>query len=96
MSTAKARSQAHCPWDQIASSRYEVTSNINPKIVEQIRDKHKHRLKSDEELKTLVKTLDDFKQAREKQGRISAGNPNVKRSATKLRKACGDETAWRG
>lgn len=53
------------PWDQIASSRYEVTSNINPKIVEQIRDKHKHRLKSDEELKTLVKTLDDFKQARE-------------------------------
>lgn len=53
------------PWDQIPSSRYEVTSNINPKIVEQIRDKHKHRLKSDEELKTLVKTLDDFKQARE-------------------------------
>jgi carboxyl-terminal processing protease len=53
------------PWDQIASSRYEVTSNINPKIVDQIRDKHKHRLKSDEELKTLVKTLDDFKQARE-------------------------------
>lgn len=53
------------PWDQIPSSRYEVTSNINPKIVDQIRDKHKHRLKSDEELKTLVKTLDDFKQARE-------------------------------
>jgi len=53
------------PWDQIASSDYKVTSNINPKIVEQLRDKYKHRLKTDEELKTLVKTLDDFKEARE-------------------------------
>lgn len=53
------------PWDQIPSSRYEVATNINPKIVDQIRDKHKHRLRTDEELKTLVKTLDDFKQARE-------------------------------
>lgn len=53
------------PWDQIASSRYEATSNINPKIVEQLRDKYKHRLKTDEELKTLVKTLNDFKEARE-------------------------------
>jgi len=53
------------PWDQIASSDYKVASNINAKIVEQLRDKYKHRLKTDEELKTLVKTLDDFKQARE-------------------------------
>ncbi|HWV33060.1 MAG TPA: carboxy terminal-processing peptidase [Dyadobacter sp.] len=53
------------PWDQIPSSRYDVTSNINPKIVEQLRDKYKHRLKTDEELKTLVKTLSDFKEARE-------------------------------
>lgn len=53
------------PWDQIASSRYDVASNINPKILEQLRDKYKHRLKTDEELKTLVKTLDDFKEARE-------------------------------
>lgn len=53
------------PWDQIASSRYEVSNNINVKVVEQLRDKYKHRLKTDEELKTLVKTLDDFKQARE-------------------------------
>lgn len=53
------------PWDQIPSSRYDVTSNINPKIVEQLRDKYKHRLKTDEELKTLVKTLNDFKEARE-------------------------------
>ena len=53
------------PWYQIPSSRYDVTRNINPKIVEQIRDKYKHRLKTDEELKTLVKTLSDFKEARE-------------------------------
>ncbi len=53
------------PWDQIASSRYEISNNINAKVVEQLRDKYKHRLKTDEELKTLVKTLDDFKQARE-------------------------------
>ncbi len=53
------------PWDQIPSSDYKVASNINPKIVDQLRDKYKHRLKTDEELKTLVKTLDEFKQARE-------------------------------
>ncbi|GGC09791.1 carboxy terminal-processing peptidase [Dyadobacter sediminis] len=53
------------PWDQIASSRYELTNNVNPKIVDQLRDKYKQRLKTDEELKTLVKTLDDFKEARE-------------------------------
>ena len=53
------------PWDQIASSKYESANNINDKIVGQLRDKYKQRLKSDEELKTLVKTLDEFKKARE-------------------------------
>ena len=53
------------PWDQIASSKYEVTKNINDKIVSQLKDKYNQRLKSDEELKTLVKTLDEFKKARE-------------------------------
>ncbi|KAA6440732.1 tail-specific protease [Dyadobacter flavalbus] len=53
------------PWDQIASSKYELTNNVNPKIVDQLRDKYKQRLKTDEELKTLVKTLDEFKEARE-------------------------------
>jgi len=53
------------PWDQIASSKYESANNINDKIVGQLRDKYKSRLKSDEELKTLVKTLDEFKKARE-------------------------------
>ncbi|MCF0059014.1 carboxy terminal-processing peptidase [Dyadobacter sp. CY356] len=53
------------PWDQIASSKYEATNDINEKIVSQLRDKHNHRLKSDEELKALAKTMDEFKKARE-------------------------------
>lgn len=53
------------PWDQIASSKYESTNNINDKVVSQLQDKYNQRLKSDEELKTLVKTLDEFKKARE-------------------------------
>lgn len=53
------------PWDQIPSSRYDMTNNVNAKIIDQVRDKYKQRLKSDEELKTLVKTLDEFKKARE-------------------------------
>ncbi|SKB59285.1 carboxy terminal-processing peptidase [Dyadobacter psychrophilus] len=53
------------PWDQIASSRYEPTNNINAKVVDQLKSKYNQRLKTDEELKTLVKTLDEFKVARE-------------------------------
>lgn len=53
------------PWDQIPSSKYEATNNLNEKIVAQLRDKHNHRLKTDEELKTLAKTMEDFKKARE-------------------------------
>jgi len=53
------------PWDQIPSSKYEATTKINEKIVAQLKDKYNTRLKTDEELKTLVKTLDDFKKARE-------------------------------
>lgn len=53
------------PWDQIASSKYEVTTHINDKVISQLHDKYNQRLKSDEELKTLVKTLDEFKKARE-------------------------------
>jgi len=53
------------PWDQIASSKYEATNDINDKIVSQLREKHNHRLKTDEELKTLAKTMEEFKKARE-------------------------------
>jgi carboxyl-terminal processing protease len=53
------------PWDQIASSRYEMTNNVNAKVIDQLKGKYNQRLKSDEELKTLVKTLNEFKEARE-------------------------------
>ncbi|QRR03430.1 carboxy terminal-processing peptidase [Dyadobacter sandarakinus] len=53
------------PWDQIASSKYELTNKVNPKIIEQVKDKYSQRLKTDGELKTLVKTLAEFKEARE-------------------------------
>lgn len=53
------------PWDQIPSSRYDVTNDVNDKVVSQLKEKYNQRLKSDEELKTLVKTLDEFKKARE-------------------------------
>jgi carboxyl-terminal processing protease len=56
---------AALPWDQIPSSKYEVTSHISPKTIGQLKDKYAQRLKTDEELKTLVKTLDDFKKARD-------------------------------
>ncbi|GHB54507.1 carboxy terminal-processing peptidase [Persicitalea jodogahamensis] len=53
------------PWDQIPSSRYELTLNISDQIVNQLRDKYNSRLKSDEDLKKLVSDLADFKKARE-------------------------------
>lgn len=53
------------PWDQIASSKYEETGNITASLLSKLSDKHNARLESDEELKTLVKTLEEFKKARE-------------------------------
>ncbi len=53
------------PWDQIPSSRYELTLNISDQIVNQLRDKYNNRLRSDEDLKKLVSDLADFKKARE-------------------------------
>ena len=53
------------PWDQIPSSRYELTDNISDQVVNQLRDKYNSRLKSDEELKKLAADLANFKKARE-------------------------------
>ena len=53
------------PWDQIPTARFESTNIITDKILDQLKDKYKQRLNTDEELKTLVKTLDEFKKARE-------------------------------
>jgi carboxyl-terminal processing protease len=53
------------PWDQIASTRFEVTDNVNDKMISRLRDKYNQRLKTDEELKKLVEDLASFKKARE-------------------------------
>ncbi len=53
------------PWDQIPSTRYEVTNNISDLIVQQLRDKYNSRLRTDEDLKKLVSDLAEFKKARE-------------------------------
>lgn len=53
------------PWDQIASSRYEVSNQISDKTVALLRDKYNQRLKTDPELKKLVEDLASFQKARE-------------------------------
>ncbi len=53
------------PWDQIPSSRFEVTDKVSDKLVTRLSDKYNQRLKSDEELKKLVEDLASFRKARE-------------------------------
>ena len=53
------------PWDQIASSKYQMTDDISEKLVAQLRDKHNQRMKSDEELKKLAEDMVAFRKARE-------------------------------
>lgn len=53
------------PWDQIATTRYEVTRAVDDKVLARIRDKFEQRLKSDPELKLLVQKLAEDKKARE-------------------------------
>ncbi|HEV7348361.1 carboxy terminal-processing peptidase [Telluribacter sp.] len=53
------------PWDQIASTRFEVTNNISDKLVANVREKYNQRLRSDDELKKLSDDLATFRKARE-------------------------------
>lgn len=53
------------PWDQIASSKYEVTKDIDKRIVDKLNDKYKQRLKSDSDLKKLVEDLDAYRKAKD-------------------------------
>lgn len=53
------------PWDQIASSKYEETKDIDKKIVDKLKDKYKQRLKSDAELKKLVEDLEAYRKAKD-------------------------------
>lgn len=53
------------PWDQIATTRYDVTRAVDDKVLTRIRDKFEQRLKSDPDLKQLAQKLADDKKARE-------------------------------
>ena len=53
------------PWDQIATSKFEMTKYTSLKEVDKLRDKYQQRLKSDVELKKFVEELDFYKKARE-------------------------------
>ncbi|GAB3986362.1 carboxy terminal-processing peptidase [Spirosoma daeguense] len=53
------------PWDQIGSTRYELSSALNDKILSRLRERFDQRLKSDPELKQLAQDLADFKKAKE-------------------------------
>ncbi|WP_221390382.1 carboxy terminal-processing peptidase [Dyadobacter sp. NIV53] len=87
------------PWDQIASSKYELTTHVNDKVISQLHDKYNQRLKTDEELKSLVKTLDEFKKARENKivslqesiRKVERADAEKKRAALKQLGEEGDE-----
>ena len=53
------------PWDQIATSKFDMTKYTSLKEVDKLRDKYQQRLKSDVELKKFVEELDFYKKARE-------------------------------
>ncbi len=53
------------PWDQINSTRYDVTRALDDKLLARLRDKFDQRLKSDNDLKQLAQDLADFKKAKE-------------------------------
>ena len=53
------------PWDQINSTRYDQSRDLNDKILDRLRDRFDQRLKSDPELKQLAQDLADFKKAKE-------------------------------
>ncbi len=53
------------PWDQINSTRYDLSRGIDDKILSGLRSRFDQRLKSDPELKKLAEDLTEFKKAKE-------------------------------
>ncbi|MBN8823225.1 MULTISPECIES: carboxy terminal-processing peptidase [unclassified Spirosoma] len=53
------------PWDHINSTRYELSNDLDDKVLTRLRDRFEQRLKSDPELKKLAQDLADFKKAKE-------------------------------
>lgn len=54
------------PWDQIASTRYEIYHNVDDRILADIKATYEKRLKSDAELVKLAKDFEEFRKNREK------------------------------
>ena len=52
------------PWDQIGSTRYDLSRGLDDKILSRLRDRFDQRLKSDPELKQLAQDLTEFKKAK--------------------------------
>lgn len=66
------------PWDQINSTRYDLSRSLDDKILSQLRERFDQRLKSDPELKQLAQDLAEFKKAK--------GNTIVSLQESKRRK----------
>ena len=66
------------PWDQIGSTRYDLSHSLNDKIMGRLRDRFDQRLKSDPELRQLAQDLTEFKKAK--------GNTTVSLQESKRRK----------
>jgi carboxyl-terminal processing protease len=56
---------AALPWDQIASSKYELSNDVDKKIIDKLKDRYQQRLKSDAELKKLVENLEAYRKAKD-------------------------------
>ena len=52
------------PWDQIGSTRYDLSRGLDDKILSRLRDRFDQRLKSDPDLKQLAQDLTEFKKAK--------------------------------
>ena len=66
------------PWDQINSTRYDLSRGLDDKILSGLRNRFDQRLKSDPELKQLAQELIEFKKAK--------GNTTVSLQESKRRK----------
>ncbi len=53
------------PWDQIVTSKFDLTKFVSEKQVSKLRNNYQNRLKSDIELKQLVEQIDYERKARE-------------------------------
>jgi carboxyl-terminal processing protease len=53
------------PWDQINSTRYDLSRGLDDKVLSRLRTRFDQRLKSDPELKQLAQDLTEFKKAKE-------------------------------